>query len=84
MRGGGANALHLSRGNPGYISGFAPLRLDLRARANEPRPASATKKRWCTTMQQHLDALKSVAYDAARVMGVGKNLSLKDDEKVRE
>lgn len=41
VRGGGANALHLSRGNPGYISGLAPLRLDLRARANEPRPASA-------------------------------------------
>lgn len=38
MHGGGANVLHLSRGNPGYISGFAPLRLDLRACANESRP----------------------------------------------
>lgn len=44
VRGGGANALHLSQGNPGCISGLAPLRLDLRARANEARPASATKK----------------------------------------
>lgn len=35
--GGGANVLHLSQGNSGYISGLAPLRLDLRACANEPR-----------------------------------------------
>lgn len=74
VRGGGANALHLSRGNPGYISGLAPLRLDLRARANEPRPASATKRRWCRTMRQHTRALR--LRRSAGVMGVAKNLSV--------
>lgn len=63
VRGGGANVLHLSRGNSGYISGFAPLRLDLQACANEPRPrprpASAMKRRRCRTMQQHSCVLKS-------------------------
>lgn len=62
VRGGGANALHLSRGNPGYISGLAPLRLDLRARANEPRPASATKE----VVQNDAAALGRYGYDAAR------------------
>ena len=62
MRGGGANALHLSRGNPGYISGLAPLRLDLRAHANEPRPASATKE----VVQDDAAALGRYGYDAAR------------------
>lgn len=61
VRGGGANALHLSRGNPGYISGLAPLWLDLRARANEPRPASAMKE-----VQDDAAALGRYGYDAAR------------------
>lgn len=79
VRGGGANALHLSRGNPGYISGLAPLRLDLRARANEPQPASATKRR-CTTMlqQQQQQQHSNATWEAlrlrrsTRVMGVAK------------
>lgn len=64
VRGGGANALHLSRGNPGYISGLAPLRLDLRARANEPRPASATRKE--VVQDDAAAALGRYGYDAAR------------------
>ena len=51
VRVGGANVLLLSSRNPGNISGLAPLRLDLRARTNEPRPA-LDAKRWCTSVRQ--------------------------------
>lgn len=61
-------------GNPGYISGLAPLRLDLRARANEPRPASATKRRWCAGRCSGTRALR--LRRNAGVMGVAKNLSV--------
>lgn len=51
VRVGGANVLLLSRRNPGNISGLAPLRLDLRARTNEPGSA-LNAKRWCISVHQ--------------------------------
>lgn len=51
VRVGGANVLLLSRRNPGNISGLAPLRLDLRARTNEPG-SELNAKRWCISVHQ--------------------------------
>jgi len=76
VRGGGANVLHLSRGNPGYISGLAPLRLDLRARANEPRPASATERKMVQDDAGRCSSTQPLRLRcSAGVMGVAKNLS---------
>lgn len=59
--------LLLSSRNSGNISGLAPLRLDLRARTNEPRPA-LDAKRWCTSVHQLSIARQLAALTARRAI----------------